>query len=197
MKAGAGKRKGGNFENKMCRALSLWWSEGERDDLFTRTASSGGRFTQRRKNNKDTANQEGDITATTEEGLPLIKACCLEMKNGYKNWSIMDILDKPVRNGKSTPQTFELFFQQASEAHSKWPVIIAKKDGRKELIFYPIEMHHMIRAYSCLNIPEHIIYRTGKNSIVHTTMIGMNLYEFFDWAYVKAFKANLKKREKK
>ena len=193
MKAGAGKRKGGNFENKMCKSLSLWWSEGERDDLFARTASSGGRFTQRKKTNKDTANQEGDITSTTAEGLLLIHACCFEMKNGYKNWSIMDILDKPERKGKSTPQTFELFYQQASENPNKWPVIIAKKDGRKELIFYPIEMHHKIRAVSCINIPEHIIYRTGKNSIVNVTMIGMNLKDFFGWASVKGFKSILKK----
>ena len=197
MKAGAGKRKGGNFENKMCKALSLWWSEGERDDLFARTASSGGRFTQRRKTNKDTANQEGDITSTTPEGLLLIHACCLEMKNGYKNWSIMDILDKPERKGKSTPQTFELFYQQANENKNKWPVIIAKKDGRKELIFYPIEMHRKICSVSCLNIPQHLVYRTGENALVDVTMIGMNLYDFFDWAYVKGFKAILKKGNKK
>jgi len=196
MKAGGGKRKGGNFENKMCKELSLWFSSGERDDLFTRTASSGGRFTLRKKTNKDTANQEGDITATTSEGLLLVNACCLEMKTGYKNWSIMDILDKPVRNGKSTPQTFELFYQQACES-TKWPVIIAKKDGRKELIFYPMEMQHAIRSVSCLNIPEHLIYRTGKNSIVDTTMIGMNLYEFFGWAHAKGFRSILMKRKNK
>ena len=193
MKAGSGKRKGGSFENKMCKALSIWWSEGTRDDLFARTASSGGRFTLRKKTNKGTANQEGDITSTTPEGLLLIQSCCFEMKNGYKGWSIMDLLDKPERKGKSTPQTFELFYQQASETKSKWPIIIAKKDGRKELIFYPMDLHNKIRSVSGLHIPEHLVYRTGKNCIVDVTMIGMNLYAFFGWSHVKGLKHILNK----
>ena len=191
MKSGGGKRKGGNFENKMCKALSLWWSEGERDDLFTRTASSGGRFTQRRKSNKDTANQEGDITATTSEGLFLINACCLEMKNGYKNWSIMDILDKPVRSGKSTPQAFELFYQQACES-DKWPVIIAKKDGRKELIAFPKQMFFELLKISDLRVPTHITVTPDKDSIIKHIMIMMNLNDFFSWANAERFQKILK-----
>ena len=196
MKAGGGKRKGGNFENKMCKELSLWFSSGERDDLFTRTASSGGRFTLRKKTQKDTANQEGDITATTPEGLLLIHACCLEMKNGYKNWSIMDIIDKPVRAGKSTPQTFELFYQQACES-SKWPVIIAKKDGRKEIIAYPREMHDILMRCSDIRIPTHIVIRPDKNSPIKHRMFVMNLNDFFTWANAENFKIILKRGAKK
>lgn len=191
MKAGGGKRKGGNFENKMCKELSLWFSSGDRDDLFTRTASSGGRFTLRRKSQKDTANQEGDITATTETGLLLVNACCLEMKNGYKNWSIMDILDKPVRKGKSTPQVFEQFYAQACES-DKWPVIIAKKDGRKEIIAFPKQMFLTLLKISDLRVPTHITIVPDKNSSIKHIMIVMNLNDFFGWANAARFQKILK-----
>ena len=40
-----GKAKGGAFERKICKMLSLWLSEGESTDLFVRSSSSGARAT--------------------------------------------------------------------------------------------------------------------------------------------------------
>ena len=45
MKQGAGKQKGSSFERKICKELSLWITDGERDDLFWRSSNSGGRAT--------------------------------------------------------------------------------------------------------------------------------------------------------
>jgi hypothetical protein len=47
--------KGSSFEREIAKLLSLWWSEGMRDDVFYRSHASGGRFTMRRKSGKDTA----------------------------------------------------------------------------------------------------------------------------------------------
>src|SRR5262245_2386383 len=35
--------KGSKFERDLCRQLSLWWSDGKRDDVFWRASQSGGR----------------------------------------------------------------------------------------------------------------------------------------------------------
>ncbi len=75
--------KGGSFENKIAKLLSVWWTDGERDDVFGRSDSSGARFTARRKKGKDTANMAGDLTFTDVIGAPLIEHWCVECKTGY------------------------------------------------------------------------------------------------------------------
>ena len=40
-----GNKKGGGFERKTLKALSLWISKGERKDIFRRSIMSGGRAT--------------------------------------------------------------------------------------------------------------------------------------------------------
>ncbi|MDY0188890.1 MAG: hypothetical protein RBR16_13320, partial [Syntrophus sp. (in: bacteria)] len=102
-----------------------------------------------------------------------------------------DILDKPVRSGKSTPQTFELFYQQACES-DKWPVIIAKKDGRKELIAFPKQMFLTLLKISDLRVPTHITITPDKDSSIKHIMIVMNLNDFFGWANAERFQKILK-----
>ena len=75
--------KGGGFENEVARILSLWWTDGKRDDIFGRSDGSGGRFTARKKKGKDTANMGGDLTFTDSIGEPLIKIWNIEAKTGY------------------------------------------------------------------------------------------------------------------
>ena len=45
MRKGGGKEKGSSFERLVCKRMSMWLSKGERDDLFWRSAMSGGRAT--------------------------------------------------------------------------------------------------------------------------------------------------------
>jgi len=75
--------KGGNFENAVCKLLSLNYSDNKRDDLFARTDGSGGKATRRRKKGKETANATGDIGIADVDGKPLIDAWCIECKTGY------------------------------------------------------------------------------------------------------------------
>jgi len=75
--------KGGSFENEIAKALSLWFTDKKRDDVFGRSDCSGGRFTQRRKKGQDTANQAGDLTFNDAIGEPLIKIWSIEVKTGY------------------------------------------------------------------------------------------------------------------
>jgi len=81
MKSGGGKAKGGEFERKICKELSLWVSQGKHDDLFWRSAMSGGRATVRGKKGKETASGHGDITAVTPEGNLLTDFFVIECKS--------------------------------------------------------------------------------------------------------------------
>lgn len=92
-------RKGGAFERKVVKALSLWYTRGERDDIFWRTAGSGARATTRAKKGRSTANSAGDIGVLDAIGEPLIKVSAWELKKGYsskspaKRASLMSFLD--------------------------------------------------------------------------------------------------------
>jgi hypothetical protein len=45
MRKGGGKQKGSQFERDVCRELSLWVSHGKQEDVYWRSAMSGGRST--------------------------------------------------------------------------------------------------------------------------------------------------------
>jgi len=74
-----GKQKGNEFERKVCKKLSLWISNGERDDIFWRSAGSGSRATVSK-----TVRGTGDIVAIDPLGFPLIDRFVIECKNHRK-----------------------------------------------------------------------------------------------------------------
>jgi hypothetical protein len=81
MKSGGSKQKGSSFEREICKKLSLWISDGKSDDLFWRSAMSGGRATVRTKKGRTTASGHGDITAVTPEGNVLTDHFVIECKH--------------------------------------------------------------------------------------------------------------------
>lgn len=131
--------KGGQYERDLCRLLSLWWTDGRRDDCFWRTSQSGGRATTRSKKGKTTRGQCGDIAATDPVGFPLTETFTIESKRGYNKCDPMHLLDKAPRMAQ---QGFEAFLEQATAASERegtpyW-MIIHKKDHRLPLVYFPV-----------------------------------------------------------
>ena len=135
-------KKGSSFEREICKKLSLWWTEGERDDVFWRTAGSGAMAKVRSKSRKTTFGQYGDIQATDPIGQPLINLCSIELKRGYSKTTFADIIDKPE---KAKPQQYELFIEQAStdakNAKSPYWLLITKRDRREALVTMPWNLY--------------------------------------------------------
>lgn len=133
-----GKGKGSAFERELCRTLSLWWSDGERDDLLWRSSNSGGRATVRGRRGKKTTGHCGDIAATDPSIQELTSLITFEAKRGYNSCSIMDILDKP-KNGAQ--QQWEKWFDQvkaaAGRAGTPFWMLVVKRDHREPLAFMP------------------------------------------------------------
>lgn len=99
--------KGGSYENEIAKRLSLWFTDGKRDDVFGRSDGSGSRFTSRLKKGKKTANQHGDITFTDAIGEPLIAIWSIEVKTGYSGKKKIkdadgDIVKIPVYGKRKT-----------------------------------------------------------------------------------------------
>lgn len=126
--------KGSAYERDFAKKLSLWFTYGERDDIFWRSSQSGGRATTRAKIGKSTANQYGDITATDPIGQCLIDNVTIELKRGYNNHSLMDVLyDKQ----NSLYSFIEQARTQAENAGTKYWWLIHKPDRRNPLIYIP------------------------------------------------------------
>lgn len=142
--------KGGAYEREICKKLSLWWTGGQRDDVFWRSASSGGRATVRAKRGASTYGQYGDIQAVDPIGVPLMRAVTLELKRGYSKTSFADAID---RRDCIASQTWEQFVEQASSSAAgaksfSW-ILIQRRDKREALAFMPKKLYLALRELNC------------------------------------------------
>lgn len=142
--------KGSNYERKVCKEFSLWWTDGKRNDVFWRTPGSGGRGTVTQSR---TAAYFGDLMATDPVGQPLLDCCCFELKTGYGKWSIMDLMDVPDNGAE---QLITKFLKQvcasadfASHAlhHRVRPVLISHRDRRSDVMLFPAYMYKELAEY--------------------------------------------------
>lgn len=134
-----GKIKGGEYERKISKKLSMWLSSGERDDLFWRTSGSGSRHTIRYKKNLTTEGQAGDVTYTcsgiSEE---FIKVFCMEIKF-YKDINLWSVITK----SKSGLLDFwDQTYEKAKQV-GKTPILIVK-ENYKPALFISNESFNML-----------------------------------------------------
>ena len=136
LKGGGTSSKGSEFEREFCERLSMWWAK--RDDVFWRSSNSGGRATTRRDAGMQTAGQFGDVAATDPAGHPLLRALTIELKRGYNEHGIHDILDAPQN---SAVQVYEGFFDQtmkaAKHAGSLSWLLVTRRDRREAICWFP------------------------------------------------------------
>ena len=164
--------KGGKFERDFCRQLSLWWTNQVRDDLFWRTAGSGGRATTRAKSGKQSAGHAGDITSTDPSSQPLTDLISFELKRGYNSCTIHDIMDKPrsVVLG---------FVEQAKESSHiggtfSWAVV-HKRDAGAALIYVPDDLYRGLCDHGA-----NVIRRAASVDISDCILIVARLDDFLE-----------------
>jgi len=123
MRPGGGKAKGASFEREVCVALSLWVSDGASEDLFWRSAMSGGRSTRGAKAGKDLRRQAGDISAVSAEGCSLTDRFYIECKH-VKDLGIASFFLK------RTGPLAKFWHVAMTEAilHRKQPMLIARQN---------------------------------------------------------------------
>ncbi len=189
-----GSAKGSEFERKICRQLSLWWSGNQRDDLFWRTSQSGGRATTRMKTGKRTAGAYGDITAVDQDGAGLTKMWTLELKKGKSHGTPDDLLEGNTAKTRK-PSPFGKTLLQAYGAHvaagSLGWMLIAKRDFRETLVFVDswtakkVDLHPGSgRGFSYYS------YRVGG---VAFKFVGLRLNDFLDITSRERVEAALRK----
>lgn len=192
-------KKGPQFERDVSKYISLWASEGKHDDWLWRTSGSGARAKTRSKQGKTTRNACGDLKAECHDALFLFKKCTWELKNGYKNWCILDVIDANTskKTGKRKLQKFEEFALQAKEdsnnAGVKYPIILTKKDKRVPVIWIPGELFSDIAILSDKSesaVPVIITFHGNENVGEY---VGMKAEDFFSWCTPATFKSAIDK----
>lgn len=136
--------KGADFERSLAKRLSLWWTKGERDDIFWRSQQSGGRATQRKKQGKATANQEGDLTVMDAAGQPFIDKIVVEAKCGYPSFSIEGEINKTAEK-----TVFKDFINQCLKevgCSERFFWLIVKQDRKKEIVLVPFSFITFVRS---------------------------------------------------
>jgi hypothetical protein len=188
------KSKGGNFERETAVALSLWWTQGERDDIFWRTQNSGGRSTMRSKQRKETEGQYGDIAATDPSGKLLLDNWCIECKTGYAsskkgevltkdgtkksvklitNWCVLDLIDS-----KQAGAVIEILWEQAYHQALKngtQPILIFRRPRMSPCIAFNLNYFNYLTKLFGIPDKNRIIVRASYSIVI------MSLSDFFDW----------------
>lgn len=125
--------KGDNFERDQCRFLSLWWTQGKRDDVFWRNRT---RVTSKTPHAE---RQLGDLISTHPMSIPMIRMFNVEFKTGYsktkkgtrvKNipWDVLDLIDSTKPKGH---KIFDEFWEQTitdAKISGRIPLLIFKRD---------------------------------------------------------------------
>lgn len=182
MGTAAGNRKAGargrEFERWFCSELSRWWTQDlttPRDDIFWRTAGSGGRATSRGKLGKNTANANGDICALDPLGQPFLDLITVELKRGRNRISPGDLLDCM---SKSAQQLWEEWIEQAVRSADiagsfSW-MVVTRRDRRRTLVTVPWHLRELLPGLNVRRAPEArflVEVRTAVGPVCHDLLI--------------------------
>lgn len=128
MRRGGGKQKGASFEREVCVSLSQWITAGEREDVFWRSAMSGGRATVGHKRGKALASQVGDISCVHPAGHHFISAFAPECKH------YADLDYKGLLTGKGKLLTFWNEINLQAGRYDKRPMLLARQNRMQTMI---------------------------------------------------------------
>ena len=177
-----GHSKGSAFERAICKELSLWWTHGERDDIFWRTAGSGARATVRRGRGCATANSAGDVCALDMVGQPFVDSILVEMKKGYTFGSeridVLKMLD--ALEGRKTcllQQWLDKAWMEAGQTNRKQAWLIFQRDHAKPILMMPKKA---LRELDCQGGPSYPYPSITVETTVEVWVL-VSLRDFLGW----------------
>lgn len=134
-KPGRGAAKGAAFERLMAKTFSRWISAGASEDLLWRSAGSGGRSTQRRKQTgKGIEYHASDIAPLHPDAAPFVDVFTLECKN-YASIDLNQLFYTPA---ESTIAKWWAQAQRDAASVDRVPLLVVKELRRTELMVVPV-----------------------------------------------------------
>jgi len=175
--------KGGQYERLFCKEISLWWTGGERDDVFWRSAQSGGRATQRMKKGLKTHGSYGDIAAVDPVGEPLIKFATIELKRGNTHGAAADLLEiRRTKKERPFEKSINQAIKSAEQAGSWGWLLIVRRDAREAVLYMPMNIYGMLNSTGSAFTPR-IVYKMKINQPADAApkkmqFVGVHLADF-------------------
>lgn len=172
MKAGGGHQKGAEFERQSGKLLSLWLTNNDRPDIFSRNVLSGGAFTVATKAGKLSSRMPGDLMAAHPLAFAFLSQYLVECKHlaslGLENY----LFD---RSGKGEmTKIVNLAEHQAKYSQLSY-MIIAKQNRRDALILVAghvgkqmLEAHGRSGARTVIT-PNHHYLHKGRILVMRFT----------------------------
>jgi len=161
------KSKGNQGERDIAKMLSLWWSEGKSEEIFTRQDGSGAKI-HRAKNKKWVG---GDIKAIGIDGIDFTEFVSVEVKNVY------DVDMYRAINGKGV---FWAYWEQANgdaDKAKKQPWLIFKQKSGVWMIALRRQLFYFLESYyGMYRFPFSILHNDEEKCAVCA------LDDFFDWS---------------
>jgi len=184
--------KGFGFERQMCRLWSRWWTGGESDDIFWRTAGSGSRATARRRRGADDKWNHGDMKPDDPSGYELCSKWCFEFKF-YQKYDIKGVLHH-VSKQSDWMQWWAKIVDEA-EAVGRAPILVTKQNAGKPIIWFHEDTWRVYGSAHAnfpmirLSITERDVKidlknKTKKTKTIHLLkheVFGIALEEWFEW----------------
>jgi hypothetical protein len=165
VRKGGGKQKGASFEREVCVLLSKWVTNGVREDVFWRSAMSGGRATVGHKRGKQHSTQVGDISCIHPSGHRFCEAFAPECKF-YANLDYQGLL-----TGKGKLLAFWTEIRLQAKRYNKHPFLVARQNR--------------LAANVCLNMDG--VRELGllpRKALLVSPPNGMYIYDFKDFLMV-------------
>lgn len=171
MNSAASKEKGSSFERACATRLSMWVSDMQRDDVFWRSAMSGGRYTVRSRSESkaDFSAHSGDLVATHPLGNLLIALFVVECKF----WRSLSLEPLFFDRKCDLRTAWEKVVEEAQQGN-KCPMMLAKQNQRPELMLLTAEGYRIlvrglvpgrtldVRA----QLPRYGMYIVGMNNVL-------------------------------
>lgn len=177
-----GQGKGGSFERKLCKELSKWWTLGKRDDVFRRSATSGGRATVRAKKGKGTFGQYGDVSIADPIGQPLLDLVTIELKTGYPGQSPFDMIDIVGTQNPKYKQFFEQCQREKNQSQVPFWILIARRKQKDIMIYLPYKLYRLIASHPFSKLAKafpSVIFKAEVSS-KRTKIFGCQFSEFLN-----------------
>lgn len=164
MKAGGGKRKGASFEIYMAEQLSLWVSSGQNEDLFWRSAMSGGRATLGLRKQKTHKHQAGDLSPISVMGEEFTNLFYIECKFYAKLHYQSLLFGRPV---KGTVLEFFQIAAKEAKKYNKSPFLIVKQNRTRILVLTDTQGLSLLNFRLQTPVPGYtVIGHLGKKQII-------------------------------
>lgn len=156
---GGGKFKGSEFERSVGRTLSMWISDGQRKNLFSRNVLSGGGYTVTQAKGRETPNIPGDLMAASPLAFNFLSIFSIECKHHAD--IDLDVFLRDRRGTSFLMKTILHTSKQAAEHGLTW-LVIAKENRHEPIVLMDYQVVG-IEAIASATFPDAFHYHVLHN----------------------------------